>query len=97
MIHCISRNRNTYYVQGIYPSNIPFLEFEKIYLLKSWIINSKLKSIDYFPVFKRFQRYIKLRYKWAKNPRNILNRELYGTPLILQSQVGAFYPPKSYT
>ena len=81
MIHCIGTNRNCVYAKGIYIQSIPFATFQTIRLEKITLVNQKKFTHDCFPVFVQFQRAWRHRFKWIRNPRRILARELYGIPI----------------
>ena len=81
ILHCSGNRRNCVYSKGIYIEHIPFELFQTIRLEKITLVNQKKFTHDCFPVFVQFQRAWRRRFKWIRNPRRILARELYGIPI----------------
>ena len=81
IIQCSGNLRNCVYSKGIYIEHIPFELFQTIRLEKITLVNQKQFTHDCFPVFKRFQQAWRRRFKWIRNPRRILAREIYGIPI----------------
>lgn len=78
MIFCGEGIRQTYFTAGIYIPNIPFHEYSVIKLLKFTWIGQRYCTYNLMPALRLFQRAWRRRYKWLRNPRRLLARQLYG-------------------
>ena len=78
MIFCGAGERKTYFTAGIYLPNIPFRDYSVIKLLKFTWIGQRHCAYNLMPALRWFQRAWRRRFKWVRNPRRILARQLYG-------------------
>jgi hypothetical protein len=78
MIFCGEGIRQTYFTAGVSITNIPFQEYSVIKLLKFTWIGKHHCRYNLMPGLRWFQRAWRRRYKWLRNPRRILARQIYG-------------------
>ena len=68
---------STYYSR-VKAYNIPFHTFEHIEIQKITIYRGNKFVYNLLPIFIKFQKMLKKRFLWFKNPKNLLQRELTG-------------------
>jgi hypothetical protein len=81
MIHCKTGTKNCYYARGLGCTQIPFQSAETIELQKITLFGRRQIVHNFFSVFVRFQRAVRLHVQWFKRQRSvrrILERETKG-------------------
>lgn len=84
MINCRKNNSNCFFSKGIHIFNIPFNNYDNIYLQKITFYNNKQFIYNLFPAFYNFLKAIKIYFKICRNINLLLNRELNGNTTLPQ-------------
>jgi hypothetical protein len=78
MIECSSHDQTTYFSRGIHLCTLSFETYSSVKLLRYTWLGKKIFVFDLMPAFCHFQRGLKARARFVRNPRVVRSRELTG-------------------